>query len=130
MGGLHVEHCLLSLHGELVKGSDLYEILAKNYFSIIGTGAVVNANHIKQARDCLQEAVSAVYVKLKEATAKSDSILTPIEWLQEHKKSSQMCFYWDMIINFQTDILLYIRAIRVSNFGLYVLCLKHLIKLL
>ena len=74
-----MEHCFLPLHGELVKGSDLYEILANNYLSIIGTGAAVNANHIKQARYCFPVIVSAVYAKLKEVTAKSSSILTPTE---------------------------------------------------
>ena len=36
LGGLHIEHCLLSVHGELVKGSGLLEVLAKNNLSIIG----------------------------------------------------------------------------------------------
>ena len=41
---------MLIIHGELIKGSALYEILKNNGLSIIDTGAVVNANHIKQAR--------------------------------------------------------------------------------
>ena len=55
-----VDHCLLSLHRELVKGSGLYEILANNNLPTIGTGAAVNTNPIKQARYCLQVAVTAV----------------------------------------------------------------------
>lgn len=70
-----MEYCLLTLHGELVKGSALYEILPNNNLSIIGTGAALNANHRKQARYCFQVAVSAVYAKLKEATA----IFIPIQ---------------------------------------------------
>ena len=108
--------------------SGLYEILANNNLWIIGTWAVVNANHIKQAIYCLQVAVSAVYMKLKAATPKSGPITLLIEWLQERKKPSQMCFYWDMIVKLQIDILLYIKTIRQSNFDLYALCLKHLIK--
>ena len=52
-GGLHFEQCMLVIH--------LYQIL-KNYgLSIIGTGAVVNANHVKQARYCLQVSACAIY---------------------------------------------------------------------
>ena len=48
-GGLHFEQCMLVIHGELIKGSGLYEILKNNGLSIIDTGAAVNANHVKQA---------------------------------------------------------------------------------
>ena len=39
-----------------------------------------------------------------------------------------MCLYWKMIMDLQIDILLFIRSIRESNFRLYVLCLKNLMK--
>ena len=55
----------------MVKGSGLYEILAKNNLPIIGTGAVINANHIKQPRYCLQVAVRAAYAKRKDVAVKS-----------------------------------------------------------
>lgn len=58
-------------------------------------------------------------MKLKEATASSGSVLTPIEWLQENKKSSQLCL-WDMVINLQIDMMLYVRVICHFNFDLYV----------
>ena len=53
----------------------------KNNLSIIFAEAAVNTNHIKQARYCLQVADIAVYTKLREASAKRDSIVTPMEWL-------------------------------------------------
>ena len=43
LGGLHIEQCLLVIHGQLIKGSGLHEILNKNHLSIMSTGAVVNA---------------------------------------------------------------------------------------
>ena len=128
LGGLHLEHCLLTIHGELVKGSGLYEVLNSNNLSIIGTGAVVNANHIKQARYCLQVSICSIYAKLTEARDKSGSKLSPIEWLKEQKSSNQMCFYWDIILNLQIEILIFIRSIRESNFKLYVLSLKNAMK--
>ena len=66
-GGLHIEQHLLIIHGEVIKGSGLQEILEKNKFSILGTGTAVNANHIKQARYCLQVIICVIYGKLTEA---------------------------------------------------------------
>jgi hypothetical protein len=43
-------------------------------------------------------------------------------------KTSQMCFYWKEILKLQLDILLFVRSIRESNFYLYVLSLKNLMK--
>ena len=127
-GGLHLEHTLLLIHGELIQGSGLYEILHINNVSIIGTGAVVRANHIKQARYCLQVALCAIYLKLKDALNEEGSATSPIEWLKSKAKISQMCNYWHIIMKLQIEILLFIRSIRESNFTLYVLCVKNLMK--
>ena len=34
-GQLHIEQCLLVIHGQLIKGSELLEILRENQFSMI-----------------------------------------------------------------------------------------------
>ena len=116
------------MHGQLINGSGLYEILSNNNLSIIGTGALVNANHIKQACYCLQVSLCALYMKLKEAKDKQHSIPKPLEWLETKIDSSQMCNYWYLILTFQSGILLYIRAIRESNFQLFVFSMKSLMK--
>ena len=73
--GLHIEESLLTTHGELVKGSGLENILSACDLSIIGTGALVNVNHIKQARYCLQVSIAAIFTKSKEAHGASGSNL-------------------------------------------------------
>ena len=50
--GLHIEKILLVIHGEIIKGSGLESILSASSLFIIDTGAIVNVNHIKQARYC------------------------------------------------------------------------------
>ena len=82
---LHIEHNLLTMHGELIQGRGLYELLENNEFSIIGTGAVVNANHIKQARYCLQVTLSTLYLKLTEARSSDKTNLSPMLWLKEQE---------------------------------------------
>ena len=73
--------CSLIIHGELINGSGLQEVLEKNNFSIIGTGSVVNANHIKQARYFIQVIICGLYSKLTEARNAANSALSPFEWL-------------------------------------------------
>ena len=130
MGGLHIELCMLSIHGELINGSGLYEVLAQSDMSIVGTQTVLSASHIKQARYCLQVASAAIYSKLREAHVKCEqgSKISPLEWLKEKSKSSQMCFYWQMILDLELHYLTFIRSIRESNFHLYVMSLKWFIK--
>ena len=67
-GGLHIEKILLTVYGELVKGSGLENILSACDLSI-------NVNHIKQARYCLQVSIAAIFTKLKEAHGASGSDL-------------------------------------------------------
>ena len=93
LGGLHFEQYILTIHGELNKGSGLYKVLSNSNLPIIGTGALLNANYIKQARYCLQVSLCALYIKLTDAKDKSNSSLTPTEWLQERKNDNGMSYY-------------------------------------
>ena len=47
-GGLHIEQCLPVLHGQLVKGSGLMEILHFQNLSTVGLSAVVDVSSIKR----------------------------------------------------------------------------------
>ena len=66
MGGLHIEMCILAIHGELIDGSGLYEILSKSNMSIIGTQNLWTGSHVKTIRYCIEVAASAIYLKLSE----------------------------------------------------------------
>ena len=127
-GCLHIEHCALIMHGEISRGSGLFEILNNNEFLIIGTGTVVNANHIKQARYCLQVALCATYLKLVDARNELESNQNPLQRLKMQRASSELCNYWYLIIKLHINILLFIRCIRESNVPLYVLSLQKLVK--
>ena len=49
-GQLHIEQCVLVIHGQMIEGSGLLEILTENKFSMIVLSAVVDLNSIKRAR--------------------------------------------------------------------------------
>ena len=90
-GDLHLEQSLLVLHGEIVKGSGLDDILGTAKLSTTGTSTIVDVNDIKRTRYCLQVSVCAIFKLLKKAHEKSQSELSPFEWLDEASKSSEMC---------------------------------------
>ena len=48
MGGLHIEQSLLRIHGQLIEGSGLTEILTLHNFSTIGLSVITDASHIKR----------------------------------------------------------------------------------
>ena len=120
LGDLHIEQSLLVMHGEIIKGSGLDTMMQHANLSTIGTAAaIVDANHIKRSRYCSQVSVVTIYKLLKAAHLESGSDLPPLDWLDEASKTSQMCFYWRMIFNFEIEYLIFIRAIREGNFQLY-----------
>ena len=120
LGGLHIEQSVLVMHGELIKGSGLNNVLDINDLSIIGTSAAVDVNDIKRARYCLQVAACAIYRKLKDAHSQSNSELSVLKWLDMRSTESEMCFYWKLILDFQVLALVLIRSIREGNFQVYV----------
>ena len=127
-GDLHLEQSLLVLHGEIVKGSGLEDVLASAKMSTTGTSTIADVNDIKRTRYCLQVSVCAIYKLLKEAHEKSQSKLSPFEWLDQVSKSSEMCYYWRLIMNFQLQILIFVRALREGDFKLYVETLYGFLK--
>ena len=74
---------MLTIYGELIKGSGLENVLSNIDMSIIGTGALVPANHIKQACYCVQVSLCALFLKLNDEKDKSGSTLSSLEWLEQ-----------------------------------------------
>ena len=119
LGDLHIEQSILGLHGDLIKGSGLDSVLAHTNLSTIGTSTIVDVNNIKRSRYCLQVAICVIYKLLKEAHADSQNNLSLFDWLEERSKISQMAHYWRLILNFQIQVLIFVRSVRNGNFLLY-----------
>lgn len=128
LGGLHIEQQNLVLHGELINGSGLKEILDTNELSIIGTSVAVDVNDIKRARYCLQVVACVMFMKLKDAHKNSGSSLPLMQWLEERVLTSEMCYYWKLILDFQVLILTFIRSIREGNFQVYIESFVSIVK--
>ena len=113
-GGLHIEQCLLVIHGQLIHGSGLPEVNVQN--------------QIKRGRYCIQVVLCALYQKLCDAVKKDESPLHPLQWLEEKSKTSGMCYFWRMVINLQIEILIFVRSLCEGNFPVYVQTMRNLLK--
>ena len=127
-GGLHIEQCLLVIHGQLIHGSGLPEVLSQCSLATIGVSVVVDVNQIKRARYCIQVNLCALYQKLCVAVKKDESPLHPLQWLGEKSKTSGMCYFWRMVTNLQIEILIFVRSLREGNFPVYVQTMRNLLK--
>ena len=129
-GGLHIEQCLLVVHGQLIENSGLKEILQSCSLATIGAGSVVDVNHIKRARYCMQVLLCAMYRKLASACSNEgdDSHIDPQEWLTDKAETNSMCRYLKIVLDLQAQILSFVRSIREGNFILYVQSLRSILK--
>ena len=97
--------------------------------SVSGLGnATQFASDIKQARYGIQVAVCSIYYKLKEAHNNSGNGLDIRNWLELKSTDNPMISYWKTILELELIILVFIRSIRESNFSLYVILLRSLMK--
>ena len=67
----------------------------------------------------MQVAICVIYKLLKQAHAHSQSNLSLFDWLEEKSKINQTVYYWGLILNFQIQVLIFVRSVRTGNFLLY-----------
>ena len=119
----------LEIHGQLVDGSGLSELLDVPNLSITGAGNVLtNIPQITSAPYLLQVCLCAEFKALKEVYINSESTLGIQQWMEEMATVNKMFHYWKLIFDFQILILQFVRAQRQNNFLLYVLVLKRCMK--
>ena len=127
-GQLHIEQALLVIHGILIKGSGLLEILTQNKFSTIGLGAAVDVNSIKRARYALQLSLCALFTMVEDAAGENLSEMSAYEWLCKKSDDNEVYLYWKMVMELEIGILIYLRSIREGNFRLHFETLRKLLK--
>ena len=112
-----------------MRGIRLNDILGDSSIDTIGLQtASVDVNHIHKARYSVQLSIVAMYACLKEAHAQSQTELSLFSWADEIAKTNIMFKYWYLILQFQTDYLVFIRSLRKGNFKLFLNVLQSLVK--
>ena len=125
---LHMEHTGLLVHGNFIKENGLDTLFLHSKLSTGEISAVMDVNDdIKRCQHCLQVSVVAMYTLLKKAHVESGSALSGLDWLDEAGKHNQMCFYWNMTVNFEVLLLIYMWSILEGNFELYLASLYHML---
>ena len=83
-GGLHIEKLLLEIHGQLVDGSGLSELLDISKLSITGAGNVlINVPQITSAQYLLEVCLCAEFKALKVVYVDSQTSLDIHKWMDD-----------------------------------------------
>lgn len=70
---LPIEQSFLVIHGHLIEGSGLVQVLTENKFSMIELSPIVDVNNIKRARQTLQITLCTLFIKIYEAVSVSET---------------------------------------------------------
>ena len=125
---MHIEQSIQDVHGDIIRGSGLPEILKISNLSIVGADAVIKINHVKRVRYCIQVTVCTIYKKTKEKYLKSESRLSLILWLDKRSTESNMAFIWQLIFSVEVLLILIVRSQRETNFQLRTEVLRSVMK--
>ena len=123
-----MKQALLAMHGQMIEGSGLLDVLNQYEFSTIGLSAVVDVNSIKRASYCLQLTFCALYMKLKDVAPSDEDSKCPYEWLNNFSKESVMGLFWKMVMDFQMNYLIFFWSQREGNSSHYLNSLQKLVK--
>ena len=134
LGGLHTEMAALKALGDLLDGSGWTTALVNANVTTDGRAdALLHASHVTQTRRAHQVTACALYILQKQAythLVDSDSAGDRpgfADWCASQAKVHPMFQYWSMVLRMQMTVLLFVRSIRQSDFGLYTETLQQLI---
>ena len=123
-GGLHVEQALLKIHGQLVTGTGIDDVIGLADLPTVGLkNALCNVSDIKKARYTVQImacCLSRCLCQSFEEAGKSDVSLN--DWAELQDASMFRYFYG--ILKFEFNILMVVRSFREGNIDLLIASLK------
>jgi len=134
-GGLHVEMAALKTIGDLLDGSGWTGALVQANVATPGTAeSFLKASHVTRTRRAHQITASSLYLLLQKAyTAYVSGLedkqnLTSFEdWCADRTKVYPQFQFWFTILQLELVIMIYVRAIRESDFLLYIDALTKLV---
>ena len=133
LGGLHTEMALWNTLGDVLEGSGWTAALTQADVASSGTAdsylKPVKATHLTRTRHAHQVTLLTLHKLRKEAfmlTDDSNDEESVKYWRNNMQKNSPTFMYWDLIMRYETLILIFVRAHREKNFPLYVEVLEEL----
>ena len=130
LGGLHTEMALWNALGDLLDGSGWTAALTEAEVASAGmTDSFLKAAHLTRTRHVHQVTLLALHKLRSEAfelvTGSTDAESVE-DWRNCMVEKSPTFMFWDLIMRYETLILIFIRAHREKNFKLYVEVLEEL----
>ena len=130
LGGLHTEMALWNVLGDLLEGSGWTSALSEAEVFSAGTAeSMLNAAHLTRTRHALQATLLTLHILQREAFLScigSEHEETAEAWRLQIIAKSPTFMFWDLILRYETLILIFVRAHRERNFHLYLNVLEEL----
>ena len=130
LGGLHTGTALWNVLGDLLEGSGWTSALSETEVSSAGTAqSMLNAAHLARTRHARQVTLLTLHILQGKAFLSctgSEHEETAEAWRLQVRAKSPTFMSWDLILGYETLILIFVRAHRERNFYLYVNVLEEL----
>ncbi len=130
IGGLHTEMALWNTLGDVLESSGWTTALTEAEVASFGTAdSYLKAAHLTRTRHAHQITLLTLHNLQREAFMLSEGPKdeeSAMAWRNNMQKRSPTFMYWDLIMRYETLILIFIRAHREKNFPLYVEVLEEL----
>ena len=111
----------------ILEASDWTTALAEADVASSGTAdSFLKVSHLTRTRHAHQVTLLTLQKLQREAFLKSESNLSETAWRNDMLKKSPTFMFWDLILRYETLILIFVRAHREKNFTLYVHVLEEL----
>jgi len=126
-GGLHIEMALWNTLGDILEGSGWTVALVEAGVASPGVAdSYLKVSHLTRTRHAHQVTLLALQKLQREAFLQMKSNLSQDSWRIDMAKRSPTFMFWELIIKYETLILMFVRAHREKNFPLYVQVLEEL----
>ena len=130
LGPLHTEMASLKVIGDLLEGSGWTNALAQADVATPGTAdSFLHGSHVTKTRRAHQVTMATLHILRRRAyeevnTSTTDRDLDSekmyLEWCGKMRLEHPMFNFWSMVFDLERTLLAFVRAIRTSDFELYV----------
>ena len=130
MGGLHLEMALWGCVGDLLEGTGWTTVLTEaEVASSCVSNSFLKVSHLARTRMAHEILLLSLFVVMSHAYSNSGTTESFNEWRENLKETSPTFFFWDLVMELEMQVLMFIRSQREGNFQLYVASLEQLVYL-
>ena len=130
LGGLHTEQAVLHCLGNLLDGSGWTTALAEA--DVVSAGiaqSILRGKPIVRARFTHQVTLAVLHILQQQAYQSANVTMDFEEWKAQQLDRCTTFHFWDMIMQCEAKLMIFVRAHRTKDFPLYVTALENLVSL-